>query len=251
VYIQTGGQAPNYMVDENLPTANLPDSNIIENILLRNYEVRIKDWVSEAFNIYKQHWRYYIPVAIILAGLIAASSVVSLNRSSKSDFLYAFLYFLSFLFPFLQALLIAGVSYTTLQLVSEDPLTSEIQIAHFLQVLKPKWALSIVFLNVIITLVVFFGLCLLIFPGVWMAVSLMFSVLFFLEYNETIPNLNIGQCMMTSYQVVRKNWCQWFLFLLVNGLLWIFIVTIPLSIISMVLAFRDAFGLKRGGFQLV
>jgi len=109
--------------------------------------------------------------------------------------------------------------------------------------LIPANIVKMIILYIIYSILVAIGFLLLIIPGIWAAVSFGLSLLIFTEYHEDLPS-SIVDSLRISMNVVSKNWCSWFLFFLVCGLISIFIIPAPIAFVAIVISFREAIGLR-------
>jgi len=88
------------------------------------------------------------------------------------------------------------------------------------------------------------GLICLILPGIWLAISFSLSYYILIEHHEELPS-NILDSMRLSKNIINKNWCNWFLLMIVLSLMSIFIIPIPISILVLCIAVRETVGFKQ------
>ncbi|UZJ41817.1 hypothetical protein OO006_02120 [Prosthecochloris sp. SCSIO W1101] len=114
-----------------------------------------------------------------------------------------------------------------------------------------NYFLPLVLAGIVSGILVGIGFALLLLPGIYLAVSYMFVSMLIVDYR-----MEFWQAMETSRQIVTKNWFSLFVFFLVLfvvnllGVLALgigLLVTIPLSICSICVAYRDIVGLHEAG----
>jgi len=98
-------------------------------------------------------------------------------------------------------------------------------------------------LSFLAILAISLGLICLIFPGIWLAVSFTLSNYILVEHYEELPS-SIVDSLRLSKNIVNKNWCNWFLLLIVLSLLYLLIVPIPVTYLVLAIAVRETVGLK-------
>jgi len=146
---------------------------------------------------------------------------------------------LELLFAFISPPLISGFFYATLQAVRTD--TATMQANNFFYTFTPVVWISLILLRCIGSVLVGLGMLCFIIPGIYLAICFMFSELLYLEYHK--HGLHIGNCLSISRTIIHKNWCAWFGFAIVCGLVSCIPFCFPVSMIALVIAFKDTVGL--------
>ena len=114
-----------------------------------------------------------------------------------------------------------------------------------------NYFLPLVLAGIVSGILIGIGFVLVLLPGIYLAVSYLFVSMLIIDYR-----MEFWQAMETSRQIVTKNWFSLFVFflvLLVVNLLGMLalgigiLVTMPLSICSICVAYRDIVGLHEAG----
>jgi len=196
--------------------------------------------ISAAFSLFSKHPAVYLAWLfcfwVVVGGMVTFSIMLGdHHRNGGTILVLGQLIFNIALIP-----LIHGLYYAAIQVSRSE--SAEMKLSYFYYTLtRPTFFLNLVVMSLVIGIIVGIGLILLVIPGVYFAICLMFAQLLFLEYE--IHGLTWFQCMTISREVVSRNWCHWFGFAIVICLLSIVPFCLPIAMIAVVLAFRDTFGL--------
>ncbi len=114
-----------------------------------------------------------------------------------------------------------------------------------------NYFLPLVLASLVMGVLITIGMFLLVIPGIYLAVSYMFVSMLIVNFR-----MEFWQAMETSRQIVTKNWFPLFVFALVLFVMNLLgavvmgiglLVTIPLSVCSLCVAYRDIVGLHEAG----
>jgi len=202
-------------------------------ILARETLPSVCTCISAAFTLFGKHLLQYILWMVafycLFGGWIAFLALGNYRLIVPAEILFQLL-----LVPILGSLY-----HATLQACRSD--NAEVTIHHFLYAFSPMICVQLLGVNLVAGLITAFGLLLLIAPGIYVAVCFAFSQLLFLEYGK--HGISWSQSIWLSKSIISKNWCFWFGFLLVLGLLSCVPFLQPVALIALVLGFREAVGL--------
>lgn len=190
-------------------------------IINQTYEVRISDYISEAWNIFKDNAGIFI-LATIIVGIINAlvSNIPIIGL-------------------IISAPITAGFSWMALRAsMGEKPDLSDLKKGF-------EFIVPLVLFTIVAAIMVFIGFVALIIPGIYLAVGYSFAQLLIIN-----NKMNFWDAMETSRKVVTNNWFSLFglvivqFFIALLGVLALFVgllVAIPLVSIVSAVAFRDIF----------
>ncbi|MCG8343128.1 MAG: hypothetical protein MI684_09865 [Chlorobiales bacterium] len=114
-----------------------------------------------------------------------------------------------------------------------------------------NYFLPLVLASIVMGILVAIGMILLVLPGIYLLVSYMFVSMLIVDYR-----MEFWQAMETSRQIVTKNWFSLFVFVLMLFVINLLgalalgiglLVTAPLSVCSLCVAYRDIVGLHEEG----
>jgi len=191
-----------------------------------NYHVEIGHWLSEGWHLYKEHWMMYAIFTVFYVALAFIPYVGTI--------------FSLCLFP---GLLIAG-----LHQIRPSTQFNGFYFLHGFYYFFPIFGISLLY-----ALAVFFGLFLLIVPGIWLAVVLSFSTLVYVEHHDKHNGIGIWASLSISRKVASKQFCSLFLFFLVILFLNLvgaftilgILISLPVTTLAMIVGFRHMFGLNQ------
>jgi len=185
-------------------------------------------WTSQAIELFRAHWPYYVSWGILYTLIIAITIWVP---------------FIPLVIP-----LSAGLWYATFNLIRTTG-SSKLEIKEFLQGFK--WILPVIMISLIEIICVGVGLVLFIIPGIYLLVCLQFALILFMEYYK--EEVHPMDALRISLVVSRKKFFPLLGFLCLNSLLCMsglllfgigLVVTIPVAHIAQCYAVRDIFGLR-------
>jgi len=257
-----GAPPPQYNPVQTVPThvttqgGPNPTRELEISIASRDSVPSMCDCISGAFSLYGKYCCHFFGWTILglgfMTGLIisALMPVLLMLKDGKVHHPNPVMYLVQIIISLVLVPFGASISYATLQMIrTEDAGTKG---ADWIYTFKPHMWLGLIVLQFLMNLIVGFGMLLLIIPGIYLAVGLCLSQLLYLEFHNR--GLGVMQCMTLSRQVVGKNWCWWFGFLLTIGLISIIPFLFPVSMIALALAFRESVGLfethDSGSFSL-
>jgi len=197
--------------------------------------------ISKAFTIFSQNCGacllWLLCVSGILGGFITGMYFLGSGHNIRRIDPWVYLLPQLFVNVFIPPLL-AGFSYAALQAVRAEG--NRMAASHFFHACQPRIAIMIIAIKFMSGFLVALGFILLIVPGVYLAICLLFSELLYLEFGP--HGLTVTQCLSISKTVVSRHWCWWFGFSLLLGLLSLVPFCWPVALIALVIAFRDTFG---------
>jgi membrane-anchored glycerophosphoryl diester phosphodiesterase (GDPDase) len=203
----------------------------VNDLIQRGYTVKIGDYISQGWQLFKKNAGGYVVFTIIL--ILINIVVTKINES-------------------------ASPLGTVISLVVTGPLTAGWYIVAFKQLRNrlPEFAdffkglnnfLPFFLLNLISGILIGLGFVLLILPGIYLAVAYMFALPF-----AVAQRMDFWTAMEASRKLITKNWFSFFGFGLVlflinlGGALLLgvgLLVTIPLSACAVAAAYADIVGL--------
>jgi len=199
-------------------------ASIKDYLLAREYTLDTTRYLREAANKYKECWWGFTGGFILIL----------------------ILYFVPYVGPIIAWPLYYGFFIATAQSVrSRRP----VQTLHLLNGFLFYWPLLLI--GIIITLIISLGLVCFVVPGLWAMVAFTFTPFIFLEYRGS--GITVLDSLEISYKMVNKNFWVVLGYLVLATLFGLFgfflffigfIITFPISYISMVYAFDDMFGLN-------
>lgn len=215
-------------------------SSFSPDILNRDYEVNIGGYFGRGWAIFKEFaWGYIlftVVMGVIAAALSQLPSPLGL-RSGDGGMSGG-----NLIFNILSPVLGAGFYFVSFQIARNRPKNFSDFFNGF-QKFLPLFLTSLVS-----GVLIFIGMIFLIIPGIYLAVSYMFSQMLVID-----KNLNFWSAMETSRQLIGKRWFSFLGFGILLGLLvmagfLVFgigaLVTIPLSTCVLAAAYEDIVGLN-------
>jgi uncharacterized membrane protein len=207
----------------------------------RDYEVKIGDYFSRGWEIFKQYaWGFILFTFLIGALSVIVSILPSPLGSGGSD--GGSIGLGNIVLFFIGPILGVGSYFVAFQIARNRPYGFGDFFNGFNKFLP-------IFLTYFVSAILIgFGFILLILPGIYLAVAYMFAQLFVID-----KNLEFWSAMETSRKLVTKKWFSFFGLVLLLGLLNILgaillgiglLVTIPLSSCVVAAAYEDIVGLN-------
>ncbi len=207
------------------------DPKAFEKLINDGYEVDVSKYLKEGWETFKSRPGEFIVFTLIIAVVTALFSRLDVPGSLLASLVTAPLY--------------AGFIIVVFLLFKGK----EAQFGDFLKGFN--YFLPLVLASIVMSILITIGTFLLILPGIYLAVSYMFVTMLIVDYR-----MEFWQAMETSRKIVTKNWFSLFvlfLVLLVINLLGALalgiglLVTMPLSVCSVCVAYRDIIGLHEAG----
>ncbi len=203
----------------------------------RDYTFNMDSYFDRGWNIFRQYMWGFIGF-LVLDNLIISTVLSRLpfplgnNEEGQGGILYLIL----------SCALTAGYYIVAVRIAKKQSKTFGNFFDGF------KMFLPIFLVNLVAGLLICLGLLFLIIPGIYLAVSYFFALLFVIEHR-----LNFWSALEASRKVVSKKWFSFFGFGFLLGLINIagalallvgLLVTIPFTFCATVAAFEDIVGLK-------
>ncbi|PWW82696.1 MULTISPECIES: hypothetical protein [Prosthecochloris] len=207
------------------------DPNTFEKLIQDGYEVDPSKYLKEGWEVFKSRPGEFIVFSVIIFVVIGLFSRLDFIGPLATTAVISPLY--------------AGFIVVIFMLFKGR----EVQFGDFFKGFN--YFLPLVLAGIVSGILVGIGFALLLLPGIYLAVSYMFVSMLIVDYR-----MEFWQAMETSRQIVTKNWFSLFVFFLllfVVNLLGVLalgiglLVTIPLSICSVCVAYRDIVGLHEAG----
>ncbi|WP_287371995.1 hypothetical protein [Prosthecochloris sp.] len=207
------------------------DPNTFEKLIQDGYEVDPSKYLKEGWEVFKSRPGEFIVFSVIIFVVIGLFSRLDFIGPLATTAVISPLY--------------AGFIVVIFMLFKGR----EVQFGDFFKGFN--YFLPLVLAGIVSGIFVGIGFALLLLPGIYLAVSYMFVSMLIVDYR-----MEFWQAMETSRQIVTKNWFSLFVFFLllfVVNLLGVLalgiglLVTIPLSICSVCVAYRDIVGLHEAG----
>lgn len=207
----------------------------------RDYEFKLGQYLGRGWEIFKSNALSFIGftlLSFVILGVLSAVLPFPLGGGSMEDGQGG----LGIVSQILLQLLIPGVYIVAFQIARSRPTAFGDFFKGF------NRALPILLLAIVSGLFILIGFACLILPGIYLAVSYMFSLPLLLD-----KNLDFWPAMETSRKLITKKWFTFFGFSLVLGLINIAgvlllgigsLVTFPWTICSTVAAYEDIVGLN-------
>ncbi|MEM6714753.1 MAG: hypothetical protein AAF827_01390 [Cyanobacteria bacterium P01_D01_bin.6] len=207
----------------------------------RDYDFKLGEYIGRGWEIFKTNALFFIGFTLITfvgLGILSALLPAPLGSGNLEDGQAG----LGIVGNILLNLLIPGIYMVAFQIARNRPTA----FGDFFQGFNR--ALPILVLALVSGLLVVVASLCLILPGIYLAVSYMFSLPLLLD-----KNLDFWPAMETSRKLITKKWFSFFGFAIVLGLINIggllligigFFVTFPLTICATVAAYEDIVGLN-------
>jgi len=210
----------------------------------------IGPWISEATQLaLKYFWAYALWTIfyVVCTGL----QYVPNTFHSSTVFLWLLTVLLWFILISIQAVsFLTGVAFSFKVIKDKNgpQLSVGSQISLLLTTTKEiiinyQLVLRTIAVVILTTLAVFLGLICLILPGFWLLISFTLSNYILVEHHQELPSCVVDS-MRLSKNIVNKYFCNWFLLLIVLGLMYIFIIPIPIIFLVLAIAVRETVGLR-------
>lgn len=207
------------------------DPKTFDKLINEGYEVDPSKYLKEGWEIFKSRAGEFIVFAVIVA--------VVTTLFSRLNFIG------SFAITAVVPPLYAGFVIVVFMLFKGR----EVQFGDFFKGFN--YFLPLVLASIVMSILITLGMILLILPGIYLIVSYMFVSMLIIDYR-----MEFWQAMETSRKIVAKNWFSMFVFfllLVVINLLGAMalgiglLVTSPLCVCAVCVAYRDIVGLHEAG----
>ncbi|WP_294347779.1 hypothetical protein [Prosthecochloris sp.] len=207
------------------------DPKTFEKLIQDGYEVDPSKYLKEGWDVFKSRPGEFIAFSVII--------FVVFGLFSRLDFIGPLAT------TAIASPLFAGFIIVIFMLFKGR----EVQFGDFFKGFN--YFLPLVLAGIVSGILIGIGFVLVLLPGIYLAVSYLFVSMLIIDYR-----MEFWQAMETSRQIVTKNWFSLFVFflvLLVVNLLGMLalgigiLVTMPLSICSICVAYRDIVGLHEAG----
>jgi len=220
-------------------TQSVTPTKALENsILARDIIPSMSDCIGGAFRLFGRYCGFYVLWSLL--SLLAMGGMIALIVVGAENGMKPVIYSMSQVaFSLIMLPYCAGLYYATLQVIRSD--TAVMSVGFWGYAFSPLIFIHLWCLQLVSSVFICLGLLLFIFPGIYLAVCLSLSQLMFLEFGK--HGLGVVECINLSRAIVSRNWCWWFGFFIVIGLISIIPFMLPISMIALTLAFRDAVGL--------
>lgn len=207
------------------------DPKTFERLINEGYEVDPSKYLKGGWEIFKSRAGEFIVFAVIIAAVAALFSKLNFIGSLATTAVVP---------P-----LCAGFIVVIFMLFKGQ----QVQFGDFFKGFN--YFLPLVLAGIVMGILVAIGMILLVLPGIYLIVSYMFVFLLIVDYR-----MEFWQAMETSRQIVTKNWFSLFVFVLMLFVINLLgtlalgiglLVTAPLSVCSVCVAYRDIVGLYEEG----
>ena len=207
------------------------DPKTFDKLINEGYEVDPSKYLKEGWEIFKSRAGEFIVFTVIIAAVTVLFSKINFIGSLATTAVVPPLY--------------AGFIIVVFMLFKGQ----EVQFSDFFKGFN--YFLPLFLASLVMSILITLGMILLILPGIYLIVSYMFVSLLIVDYH-----MEFWQAMETSRQIVTKNWFSLFVLFLVLvvvnllGLLALglgLLVTMPLSVCTICVAYRDIVGLSEEG----
>ncbi|GAB4323972.1 MAG: hypothetical protein OHK0047_08120 [Leptolyngbyaceae cyanobacterium] len=203
----------------------------VNDLIQRGYTVKIGDYISQGWQLFKKNAGGYIAFAIILVLLGVVLGKLNESASPLGTII---------------SLIVTGPLYAGWYIVAFKQIRNRLpEFADFFQGFKNF--LPFFLLNLISGILIGLGFVLLILPGIYLAVAYMFALPF-----AVAQRMDFWTAMEASRKLITKNWFSFFGFALVLFLMNVagalllgvgLLVSIPLSFCAIAAAYADIVGL--------
>ena len=207
------------------------DPKTFDKLINEGYEVDPSKYLKEGWEIFKSRAGEFIVFTVIIAAVTALFSKINFIGSLATTAVVPPLY--------------AGFIIVIFMLFKGR----EVQFSDFFKGFN--YFLPLFLASLVMSILITLGMILLILPDIYLIVSYMFVSLLIVDYH-----MEFWQAMETSRKIVTKNWFSLFVLFLVLvvvnllGLLALgigLLVTMPLSVCTICVAYRDIVGLSEEG----
>jgi len=212
-----------------IPILQVPmhlESEVVYNqIKERLYHTRSCEWVGEAWRLFHLHYSFHVLWCFILM----------------------ILFFTPYAGSFLAIFYFAGIQMTLINIVKNDgmvPYPKAVDGWNGFKIFCPLLGLVLIEM-----LLIFVGLCALVFPGIYLMIATSFAFIIFIEYHNT--GLSQVDSIKLSILLINKNFCNILGFLILLYLIELLgaiclivglLVAFPVMSLAMTCAFRDIVG---------
>ena len=202
------------------------------NFLQRDYSFNFEKYFDRGWNIFCQYPWGFIGFVILNLAISRGLSLLPQSQAEIATTLY----------NLVSPVLTAGYSIVAIKIAQDRSKKFADFFAGF------QRFVSILLVSLVSISLIIFGTFLLIIPGIYLAVSYLFALLFVIEYR-----LNIWAALEASRKIISKKWLSFLGFTLalvyINLVGFLFLnlgllFTIPLSYCAIVAAFEDIVGWK-------
>lgn len=209
-------------------------SSFSSDLLNRNYEVRIGDYFSRGWEIFKTYAWGFVLFTLIFGAIGIAFGAIG---SGDGDVSIG-----SLIFNIISPVLGAGFYIVSFQIARNRPKNFSDFFNGF------KKFLPLFLTSLVSGILIALGLVALILPGIYLAVSYMFAPLFVID-----KNMEFWSAMETSRKLITKRWWSFFGLAIALGILVLAgfillgvgaLVTIPLATCVLAAAYEDIVGLN-------
>jgi len=206
-------------------------------------------WLEEGWQLYKENWLRYslFQLLIVLLLLVGYLGPITFHSPVVSTMLFGLIYFV---WPLHFGFFIAGSHIVRQREVGGDASLRASNLSRGFYLYFPL-LLLILFVELLVVL----GFILFVLPGLYLIVTLSFAPLVYIEYHHlTNPGHSVSICeaISLSRRVLHKNFCKiltFFLYCWFANFLGMccfgvgFFVSMPVTLLASVFAFRDLFDL--------
>lgn len=214
-------------------------SSFSSDFMNRNYEVRIGDYFSRGWEIFKSYaWGFILYTLIIgVISVLLSQLPAPLGTRSEQNFAGG-----NLIFNILSPALGAGFYFVAFQIARNRPRNFSDFFNGF------KKFIPLFLTSLVSGILIILGLIVFILPGIYLAVAYAFAQMFVID-----KNMGFWSAMETSRKLITKRWWSFLGFSLVLGVLIIFgflllgigaLVTIPLAACITAAAYEDIVGLN-------
>ncbi len=190
--------------------------------------INIQSYLQQAWQMFRENIGAFLGFTLTLFAVWLATSMVDAGSS--------------LLFSSIAAPLYAGYSIVAFKLMLREP----VQFNDFFRGFN--YFLPLFLASLASSIVVTIGFILLLLPGLYLAVSYMFTTFLVIDYR-----MEFWQAMEISRTIISRNWFAFFLFALVLGFINILgalafgiglLVTLPVTSCAVAVAYKEIVGLN-------
>ena len=212
------------VLDQNLNQEQALDfDSRTESLLETGYELDVSETISEAFKVFKMNIGGFIGYTLIAYGIAIGVSFIPIVGSIANSLITPALFF--------------GFAWVTHKVIRKEPIDSFNEFFKGFEFFVP-----LMIAGILVSLITFLGFLLLIIPGIYLAVSYLWT-----SYIVVFGQKEGWPAMELSRKLISKNWWSFLglglLLTLINliGALLLgvgLLVTIPVSVIAIYLTFE-------------